>query len=185
MCPSSVTNLPNSTWTSSSLFYLALRFLYHFLSVCDNTPPKHLPRLSIKPNTPIVWLLVASTWQWEICKHLFFFVLEIRSSSWQVSCKRHLMSIWLFILVLYLVNNVEYTSLLLSNKIFYLLRQYDSQKELHRSHLVSTKTGKTGWGLRINNLAYSYSLVHFIEKAIKSSVAGDNFSKISARYYVN
>ena len=46
--------------------------------------------------------------------------------------------------LVYLVNNVEYTSLLLSDKMFYLLRQYDSQKELHRSHLVSTKSGETG-----------------------------------------
>ena len=82
------------------------------------------------------------------------------------------MSIWLFLLILYQVNNAEYTSLLLSDKMFCLLRQYDSQKELHRSHLVTTKTGETGWGLGINNLAYSYPLVHFIEKAIKSSVVG-------------
>ena len=51
--------------------------------------------------------------------------------------------------------------------MFYLFRQYGNQKELHRSHLVSTKTGGTQCGVGINNLAYSYLLVHFIEKKIK------------------
>ena len=43
--------------------------------------------------------------------------------------------------LVYLVNNVEYTSLLLSDNMFYLLRQYDSEKELRRFYLVSTKSG--------------------------------------------
>ena len=40
-------------------------------------------------------------------------------------------------------NNVEYSSFLVSDEMSYLFRQYDNQKELHRSHLVSTKTGGT------------------------------------------
>ena len=48
--------------------------------------------------------------------------------------------------------------------MFYLFRQYDNQKELHRPHLVSTKTGGTLGGVGINNLTYSYLLVHFLKK---------------------
>ena len=43
----------------------------------------------------------------------------------------------------YLENNEEYSSFLVSDEVFYLFRQYDNQKELHRSHLVSTKTKGT------------------------------------------
>ena len=59
--------------------------------------------------------------------------------------------------------------------MFYLFRQYDNQKELHRSHLVSTKTGGTQCGVGINILAYSYLLVHFREKKKKTIL---NCSKI-------
>ena len=52
----------------------------------------------------------------------------------------------------------------MSDEVFYLFRQYGNQKELYRSHLVSTKTGGTQCGVGINNLAYSYLLVHFLKK---------------------
>ena len=73
----------------------------------------------------------------------------------------------------YLENNLECSSFLAADEMFYLFRQYGNQKELHRSHLVSTKTGGTQCGVGINNLAYSYLLVHFIEKKNK----GQNCSK--------
>lgn len=41
----------------------------------------------------------------------------------------------------YLENKVDYSSFLVSDEVFYLFRQYDNQKELHRSHLVSNQTG--------------------------------------------
>ena len=53
------------------------------------------------------------------------------------------MTFILFFLNFYLENNVEYSSFLVSDEVFYLFRQYDNQKELQRSHLVSTKTGGT------------------------------------------
>ena len=45
-----------------------------------------------------------------------------------------------FFLNFYLKNNVDYSSFLVSDEVFYLFRHYDNQNELHRSHLVSTKT---------------------------------------------
>ena len=71
---------------------------------------------------------------------------------------------FIFFFNFYLENNVEYSSFLVSDEMFYLFRRYDNQKELHRSHLVSTKTGGTQCGVGIHILAYSYVLVHFREK---------------------
>ena len=73
----------------------------------------------------------------------------------------------------YLEKNVECSSFLVSDEMFYLFRQYGNQKELHRSQLVSTKTGGTQCGVEISNLAYSYLLAHFMEKKNK----GQNYSK--------
>ena len=49
----------------------------------------------------------------------------------------------IFLKKIYLQNNVEYSSFLVPDEMFYLFRQYGNQKELHRSHLVSTITGET------------------------------------------
>ena len=87
----------------------------------------------------------------------------------------------LFFFNFYLENNVEYSSFLVSDEVFYLFRQYDNQKELHRSHLVSTKTGGTLWGVGINILAYSYLLVHFLQKKKKKDKTIINCSKIILR----